>query len=96
MENDIVGYIGTFFISTNLIPQIIHIHKIKNADSISTVSITLGILSAVFMGTYGLLIEKIPIIISNLLFGTFYCIIGGMKYIYKSHLPLPIVDLETK
>ena len=83
-DNDIIGYIGTFFISTNLIPQIFHIYKIKNTDSISTMAILLGILSAGFMGTYGFLIEKLPIIISNLMIGSFYCIIMIMKITYQN------------
>jgi len=85
-DYDIIGYTGTFFISTNLIPQILHIYNIKNADSISTISIILGVLSAVFMGTYGFLINKIPIIISNIIIGTFFCTIFIMKYIYTINI----------
>ena len=48
-----IGYAGAFFISINLIPQIVHIYKNKNADSISTTSIILGIISSVLMLTYG-------------------------------------------
>ena len=59
-----IGYVGAFFISINLIPQIVHIYIIKNADSISVTSIILGIISSVLMLTYGLFIYKIPIIIS--------------------------------
>jgi uncharacterized protein with PQ loop repeat len=93
-DYDIVGYIGTFFISTNLIPQIIHINKIKNTDSISIVSTTIGILSAVFMGTYGFLINKIPIIISNVVIGTFFCIIIILKFVYTKPVAEP--DIESK
>jgi hypothetical protein len=52
------------------------------------------------MGTYGFLIDKLPIIISNIIIGIFFSIIGGMKYTYITHLPLPLpivdVDVETK
>ena len=60
-----IGYVGAFFISINLIPQIVHIYKIKNADSISVTSIILGIISSVLMLTYGLFIYKIPILLYN-------------------------------
>jgi uncharacterized protein with PQ loop repeat len=94
MENDIVGYTGTFFISTNLIPQIFHIYKIKNTDSISTIAIILGILSAGFMGTYGFLIKKLPIIISNVMIGVFYSIIMIMKITYQNNR-IEKKELET-
>ena len=78
-----IGYVGAFFISINLIPQIVHIYKIKNADSISVTSIILGIISSVLMLTYGLFIYKIPIIISNSTIFIFYCIILFFKYLYS-------------
>jgi len=81
---DIMGYMGSFFISTNLIPQIYHIYKIKNADSISTYSIFLGILAGSLMGTYGILINKLPVVISNVSVCIFYSIIIVMKYMYSN------------
>jgi uncharacterized protein with PQ loop repeat len=93
IHNDIVGYIGVFFISTNLLPQIYHIYTIKNADSISTVSITLGFISGCIMGTYGYLIDKIPIIISNFFITSFYIIILGMKYYYSYKREIIVQDV---
>jgi uncharacterized protein with PQ loop repeat len=78
-----IGYAGAFFISINLIPQIIHIYNIKNADSISITSIILGIISSVFMFIYGFFINKIPILISNSIIFIFYCIILFFKYLYS-------------
>jgi uncharacterized protein with PQ loop repeat len=78
-----IGYAGAFFISINLIPQIIHIYKIKNADSISVISIILGIISSVLMFIYGFFINKIPILISNSIIFIFYCIILFFKYLYS-------------
>lgn len=83
MENhDIVGYVGVFLISTNLLPQIYYIYKLKNADTISTVSIILGFVSGCVMGVYGCLIHKIPVIISNCCVSCFYFIILLLKYYY--------------
>ena len=78
-----IGYTGTFLISINLIPQVYHIYKIKNAESISTLSIVLNILSAIVMIAYGLLIQKMPIVISNGMIFIFNCNICYFKYIYN-------------
>ncbi len=88
-EYEYIGYIGAFFISINLIPQIFHIYKNQNADSISVTSIVLGIISSVIMFTYGILINKIPIIISNGMVFLFYLIILFLKHLY-SFSPLNI------
>ena len=83
MENhDIVGYVGVFLISTNLVPQIYYIYTLKNANSISTMSIIQGFVSGCIMGTYGYLINKIPVIISNCCVSCFYFIILLLKYYY--------------
>ena len=82
-EYEYIGYTGAFFISINLIPQIYHIYKNKNADSISVTSIILGIISSILMLIYGFFIFKIPIIISNGIIFLFYCIILLLKYLYS-------------
>jgi MtN3 and saliva related transmembrane protein len=82
-EYEYVGYTGAFFISINLIPQIYHIYKNKNADSISVTSIALGIISSIIMFSYGILINKFPIIISNGMVFLFYLIILFFKYLYS-------------
>jgi len=74
-SNDIIGYIGVFFISINLIPQIYHIYKIKNSDAISYIFIFIGFLSSFFMGLYGILENKNPILISNSVTFCFYFIL---------------------
>jgi uncharacterized protein with PQ loop repeat len=89
-EYEYIGYAGAFFISINLIPQIFHIYKNKNAESISIISISLGIISSILMFTYGIFINKIPIIISNIMIGLFYFIILFLKYLYGSYDELPI------
>ena len=81
-NNDIVGYVGVFLISTNLLPQIYYIYTLKEANSISTVSIIQGFVSGCIMGTYGYLINKIPVIISNCCVSCFYFIILLLKYYY--------------
>ena len=83
MNYEYIGYVGAFFISINLIPQIVHIYKIKNADSISYTSIILGIIASIIMSIYGICILKIPIIISNSIIFLFYSVILIIKYLYS-------------
>ena len=85
-QYEYIGYAGAFFISINLIPQIVHIYKNKNADSISVTSIILGIISSILMLIYGFFIFKIPIIISNSMIFLFYCIILFFKYLYSHNV----------
>ncbi len=82
-DYDYVGYIGSLLISINLIPQIYHIYKIKNAKSISVISFILNVFSSILMIIYGLLINKIPIIISNSMVLIFSVIMLFLKHLYK-------------
>lgn len=90
---DYIGYTGSFLISINLIPQVYHIYKIKNADSISTLSILLSLLSAIVMIIYGVCIYKIPIIISNSAIFLFFCIIGYFKFTFS---PENVCEISTE
>ena len=89
-----IGYTGTFLISINLVPQIIHIYKIKNADSISTLCIFLNMLSSIVMLTYGVFITQFPIVISNGMIFLFYCIIGYFKFIFYHITAKQIEQIE--
>jgi uncharacterized protein with PQ loop repeat len=80
---DIVGYLGTFLITINLIPQIYLIYKTKNVENISIYFIVIGLMSGIVMGTYGILIKKIPVIIANSSIAFFYCIILALKHAYN-------------
>ena len=94
---DIIGYVGVFFISINLIPQIYHTHKMKNSDAISFVFILFGLLSSFFMGLYGVLVEKNPIIISNSIMFCFYCIMLITKLYYNtnySKISIPTQNID--
>ena len=82
-EYEYIGYIGAFFISINLIPQILHIYKNKDAESISITFIALGLISSTIMFVYGILINKFPILISNGMIFLFYFIILFLKYLYR-------------
>lgn len=80
---DYIGYTGSLLISINLIPQLYHIYRIKNAQSISTISFILNIIASILMIIYGFLINKMPILISNGMVLIFSIIMLFLKYLYK-------------
>jgi|UniRef100_A0A6C0KPQ8 uncharacterized protein with PQ loop repeat len=86
MENyEYIGYLGSFFVTIILIPQIYHIYIIKDASSISTVSFILNIIASLLMLIYGYLIKKPPIILSNLMILIFSIIMILLKKYYSNN-----------
>lgn len=86
MENyDYVGYVGSFFVSINLIPQIYHIYIIRDVTFISIVSYLLNIMASIVLITYGYLISKLPVMISNGMVFIFCIIMLSLKFIYKNN-----------
>lgn len=63
--SEIVGYIGCFFLSIYLIPQVLKTYKTKNTDGLSPWFISIGITASILMLTYGMLIAAYPVVISN-------------------------------
>ena len=82
ITTDIIGYIGSFFISIVFIPQIIHIYKTKEVNAISYYTQIISILSSIFMLFYGYLIDSLPIILCNIVVGLSSFIVCLMKYFY--------------
>lgn len=69
MIEDIIGYLGGFFIMVSFIPQVVKSYKTKSVKDLS-----LGMIIAVLVGTvfwigYGILIDALPIVITNIIFG---------------------------
>jgi MtN3 and saliva related transmembrane protein len=62
---DIIGYIGAFLLSTMFIPQVYQIYNTKNTQAISYYSQFISLLSSLIMLIYGVLLNSIPIMISN-------------------------------
>lgn len=60
-----IGYIGCFFLSIYLIPQVLKTYKTKKTEGISPLFIGIGITASVLMLTYGALIRAYPVVISN-------------------------------
>lgn len=69
MIEDIIGYLGGFFIMISFIPQVIKSYKTKSVGDLSIGMIMATILGTAFWITYGFLIDGMPIVIMNSAFG---------------------------
>ncbi len=80
---NIIGYIGSFFISLNLIPQILTIIKKKSGKNISYFSLTINIIASILMLIYSIDKKLYPIIISNVVIFISSFFILFLKKYYK-------------
>ncbi len=89
MDNNtinIFGYVGSFLISINLIPQIFRIIKKKSGKNISWFTLNINVLASVFMLVYGIQSRLYPVIISNSLVLISSIVIIVLKKYYKIRL----------
>jgi len=63
---ELMGYIGCGFLCISFVPQTYILIKNNNYDNISYLFLVLIIQTSMIMGTYGILIEKYPVIIANI------------------------------
>ena len=64
---DSVGYVAAISLCMILIPQLVHILKVKKMDQISWYFLLLNLLTSILFLTYGVLIEALPMIIANII-----------------------------
>tara|TARA_B100001093_G_scaffold385581_1_gene371422 strand:+ start:249 stop:509 length:261 start_codon:yes stop_codon:yes gene_type:complete len=76
---EIVGYTGSFFLVTTTIPQIIHTFKLKKADDISYLFLSLQLLTCVLFLIYGIMLKQNPLIIANGIVGSQVLTMIGLK-----------------
>lgn len=69
MIEDIIGYLGGFFIMISFIPQVIKSYKTKSVGDLSMGMILATLIGTAFWIGYGFLINGMPVIIMNSLFG---------------------------
>jgi MtN3 and saliva related transmembrane protein len=69
MIEEIIGYLGGIFIMISFIPQVIKSYKTKNVGDISLGLIIATIIGTIFWIIYGIMIESMPLIIMNIIFG---------------------------
>lgn len=88
MESDILGYVGGFFITITLIPQLMRTYKTKRTKDISPIFVVLALLTTLIYLSYGILINETPIIVANavLLFQNFLLLY--FKYAYRNNISI--------
>lgn len=69
MIEDIVGYLGGIFIMISFIPQVIKSYKTKSVKDLSFMMILATLIGTIFWIGYGFLINGMPVIIMNSIFG---------------------------
>ena len=69
MIEELIGYIGGFFIMISFIPQVIKSYKTKSVEDVSITMILATIIGTIFWIIYGVLINANPVIIMNSIFG---------------------------
>ena len=75
----VLGYIGGVFVIIINIPQIYTICKNKSAEKVSLYMILLNIITGIIFIAYGILIEQLPLIVSNCI----YIIISNTLFTIK-------------
>jgi len=80
---NIFGYIGSFLVSINLIPQIVKIIKNKSGNNVSFLTLLINIFASIFMLLYGFYKLLYPVIISNSLIFVSSFIILYFKNFYS-------------
>ena len=69
MIEEIIGYLAGIFIMISFIPQVIKSYKTKNVGDISLGLIIATIIGTIFWIIYGIMINSMPLIIMNIIFG---------------------------
>ena len=81
---DIFGYVGAFFLTITLLPQIHKTYREKKMDDFSYGFFTIQVMTCVCFLIYGILLEAVPLIIANsiVLSQTFLLINFKIRYSY--------------
>lgn len=65
MSEHIVGYVGCFFLSIFLVPQVYKTYKTRNVEGLSPLFLGMSMTANVLMMYYGSRIHALPVLISN-------------------------------
>lgn len=84
---ELIGYLGGIFIMLSFIPQVIKSYRLKKVDDISIWMVIASLIGTIFWVVYGFLIEAMPVIIMNFIFGIIVIIqlILMKKYISRCY-----------
>ena len=67
MNKDIFGFLGAFFLTVTLIPQLSHSYREKKMDDISKGFLGIQVLTCTCFLIYGILLQEIPLILANII-----------------------------
>ena len=84
----IVGYTATLLVSSLQLPQVYKTYKIKSAYGLSIYMIIFNFLASILWLFYGIILNKPPIYVSNIIYFIANCTLLIMKFYYK--------DIETE
>lgn len=94
---DIVGYIGTFLIGCNIVPQVYKTYEDHDAEGLSMQSLLLESGANAAFITYGALINSMPLMIGNSFILTMTCALMFAKHKYQnSYKPLSSGRINTE
>jgi len=82
MIEDVIGYLGGFFIMISFIPQVVKSYRTKSVKDLSFWMIIATLVGTIFWIVYGFLINGKPIIVMNVIFGliVLYQLFLKMRY----------------
>ena len=90
----IIGYCAAVIITFLQMPRVTHTYKKKSADQLSWGMIILNILASILWLTYGVILNKPPIYISNIIYFMANIIITIMKIKYKNNPSPNSIELD--
>ena len=86
----IVGYIAMIGVASLNVPQLIHTYRLKSAREISWWFLLNNCAVCALSSTYGLLIQKPPIYVANMINFMNAFALACMKYVYdRDRFPRP-------
>lgn len=81
---DIAGYVGTFLVGCNIVPQVYKTYEDQDAEGLSMQSLLLESGANAAFITYGALINSMPLMIGNSFILTMTCALMFAKHKYKN------------
>ena len=79
----IIGYAAALLVSLLQLPQVYKTYQLKSAEELSIYMIMLNFLASILWLVYGIILDKPPIYISNVIYFIANCTLLGMKFYYK-------------
>jgi len=87
MLKELIGYLGGVFIMISFIPQAIKSYQSKSVGDLSKAMILATLIGTIFWVIYGFLINSLPVLIMNFIFGivVLFQLYLKIKYSSKNH-----------